>query len=49
MTETHSAAGSAQEGPTKLPAHEIVYQKLRSQILFGDLVPGQAVTIQGLV
>lgn len=32
----------------KQPAHELVYQKLRSQILFGDLVPGQSVTIQGL-
>lgn len=33
----------------KLPAHEKVYQQLRAQILFGDLRPGQAVTIQGLV
>ncbi|AXT28054.1 GntR family transcriptional regulator [Ruegeria sp. AD91A] len=32
----------------KQPAHEQVYQKLRSQILFGELVPGQPVTIQGL-
>ncbi len=31
-----------------LPAHEQVYQTLKSQILFGDLVPGQPVTIQGL-
>lgn len=30
------------------PAHETVYLRLREQILFGDLVPGQAVTIQGL-
>lgn len=35
--------------PTKLPVHEQVYQKLRAQILFGELAPGQAVTIQGLV
>lgn len=49
MTEANSAAVRAQEGAAKLPAHEIVYQKLRSQILFGELVPGQAVTIQGLV
>lgn len=33
---------------TKQPAHEQVYLKLREQILFGDLAPGQAVTIQGL-
>ncbi len=32
----------------KLPAHETVYRKLRDMILFGDLAPGQAVTIQGL-
>jgi DNA-binding GntR family transcriptional regulator len=32
----------------KLPAHEVVYRRLRSQILFGELAPGQAVTIQGL-
>ncbi|WP_254448017.1 GntR family transcriptional regulator [Ruegeria arenilitoris] len=32
----------------KQPAHEQVYQTLKAQILFGDLVPGQPVTIQGL-
>ncbi len=32
----------------KRPAHEQVYHTLKSQILFGDLVPGQPVTIQGL-
>ncbi|UAB88469.1 GntR family transcriptional regulator [Ruegeria sp. SCSIO 43209] len=32
----------------KRPAHEQVYRTLKSQILFGDLVPGQPVTIQGL-
>ncbi len=31
------------------PAHETVYRKLREAILFGELAPGQAVTIQGLV
>lgn len=30
------------------PVHEQVYQALRSQILFGEMTPGQAVTIQGL-
>ena len=30
------------------PAHEQVYQTLRSHILFGEIAPGQAVTIQGL-
>lgn len=32
----------------KVPAHELVYQQLRAQVLFGDMAPGQAVTIQGL-
>ncbi len=32
----------------KSPVHEQVYRTLKSQILFGDLVPGQPVTIQGL-
>ena len=30
------------------PTHERVYQTLRDMVLFGDFVPGQAVTIQGL-
>jgi DNA-binding GntR family transcriptional regulator len=33
----------------KLPAHEIVYRRIRDMVLFGELAPGQAVTIQGLV
>ncbi|MFV2002366.1 MAG: GntR family transcriptional regulator [Paracoccaceae bacterium] len=33
----------------KLPDHELVYRQIREMILFGELVPGQAVTIQGLV
>ena len=31
-----------------LPAHERVYRRLRTMVLFGELEPGQAVTIQGL-
>ena len=30
------------------PAHQSVYEQLRDLILFGELAPGQAVTIQGL-
>ena len=30
------------------PAHQIVYERIREMILFGDLAPGQPVTIQGL-
>jgi DNA-binding GntR family transcriptional regulator len=33
---------------TKVPSHEITYCRLRDMILFGQLTPGQAVTIQGL-
>lgn len=35
-------------GAARLPAHEVIYRQLRDQVLFGDLAPGQAVTIQGL-
>jgi DNA-binding GntR family transcriptional regulator len=34
--------------PRKVPTHEVVYGRLRDMVLFGDLAPGQAVTIQGL-
>jgi len=34
--------------PTNPPVHEQVYRTLREQILFGEMAPGQAVTIQGL-
>jgi len=34
---------------TNIPVHEVVYRKLRDLILFGEIAPGQAVTIQGLV
>ncbi len=33
----------------KVPDHEKAYRALREMILFGELKPGQAVTIQGLV
>ncbi len=32
----------------RLPAHELIYRRLRDLVLFGDLAPGQPVTIQGL-
>jgi len=34
--------------PVKTPAHQHVYEQLRALILYGDLAPGAAVTIQGL-
>lgn len=42
-------ANNPKAGAAKIPAHELVYQQLRARILFGDIAPGQAVTIQGLV
>lgn len=35
--------------PAKLPDHEMAYRALRDMVLYGELAPGQAVTIQGLV
>ena len=35
-------------GENQMPTHELIYRQLREQVLFGDLAPGQAVTIQGL-
>ena len=34
---------------TKRPEHQAIYLQIRNMILFGTLVPGQAVTIQGLI
>lgn len=36
------------DSPRKVPTHEITYCRLRDMILFGQLAPGQPVTIQGL-
>ncbi|WP_170383871.1 GntR family transcriptional regulator [Ruegeria atlantica] len=41
-------ASDSKSETEKKPAHEQVYQTLKAQIMFGDLVPGQPVTIQGL-
>tara|TARA_R110002049_G_scaffold44333_5_gene130138 strand:+ start:195607 stop:196308 length:702 start_codon:yes stop_codon:yes gene_type:complete len=47
--ETAGTAKSSDATPeVKTPAHQHVYERLRTLILFGDLAPGQAVTIQGL-
>ena len=32
----------------KIPEHQAIYGRVRDTILFGNLVPGQAITIQGL-
>lgn len=33
----------------KVPTHEVTYARLRDMILYGQLAPGQPVTIQGLI
>ncbi|MEM6565347.1 MAG: GntR family transcriptional regulator [Pseudomonadota bacterium] len=43
-----NAAQEGMLGAVKQPAHQSVYEGLRDQILFGELAPGQPVTIQGL-
>lgn len=42
-------ARSTEPNQFKLPAHVQVYRQLRDMLLCGDLAPGQAVTIQGLI
>lgn len=39
---------SSLEVATNPPAHEVIYRRLRDQILFGEIAPGQALTIQGV-
>ncbi|WP_323034801.1 GntR family transcriptional regulator [Pararhodobacter sp.] len=34
--------------PTKLPEHEATYRRLHDMMMFGDLAPGQKVTLQGI-
>lgn len=47
--ERPPATSPFRSDPTnKTPAHQHAYERLREMILFGDLAPGQAVTIQGL-
>ena len=43
----NAAEKSAPSAPA-LPVHETVYQALRARVLFGEMTPGQAVTIQGI-
>lgn len=50
VAEMNTTEPSSEQAPDKAnaPAHQLVYHRLREQILFGELAPGQAVTIQGL-
>jgi len=52
MTRNHPKRGISVPSTataTKPPEHQVVYERLRDMILCGELEPGQAVTIQGLV
>ncbi|MEM6939042.1 MAG: GntR family transcriptional regulator [Pseudomonadota bacterium] len=46
---TFPPADPAPSDGAKTAAHQQVYDRLRALILYGDLAPGQAVTIHGLV
>jgi DNA-binding GntR family transcriptional regulator len=48
MTTTAQKFSTTDGDLTRLPAHELIHRQLRDLVLFGDLAPGQAVTIQGL-
>ncbi|WP_246237249.1 GntR family transcriptional regulator [Halovulum dunhuangense] len=40
--------GEVERGDSRTPAHEQVYRRLRTRILHGILLPGQAMTIRGI-
>ena len=48
MMDGARKTGDPDAGGGRQPAHERVYRKLRELILFGEIAPGEAVTIQGL-
>lgn len=48
MNRPAGHVGNEAQGQVSPPAHQVIYQTLRDLILFGDLAPGQPVTIQGL-
>jgi DNA-binding GntR family transcriptional regulator len=48
MPQTGKITQETDTRPHRLPAHELIYRQIRNLVLFGDLEPGQAVTIQGL-
>lgn len=49
MNVIHHDTSAQKASAAKPPAHEVVYLQLRDLVLFGELAPGDAVTIQGLV
>lgn len=49
MTQVLIPSKTARLAPAKIPTHEVTYARLRDMILYGELAPGQPVTIQGLI
>lgn len=49
MSVLNSSSRPLAEAPSNPPLHQLVYEKIRDMILYGDLAPGQPVTIHGLV
>lgn len=47
MSEPKKTASTRQFGPDR-PEHETVYCRIRDMVLFGELKPGEAVTIHGM-
>ncbi|WP_435140259.1 GntR family transcriptional regulator [Pseudopelagicola sp. nBUS_19] len=48
LTTVHQTSKS-DENQRRIPVHQKVYTQLREAVLFGELAPGEAVTIQGLI
>lgn len=49
MAKGAKGAGLMADDLRKIPSHELTYTRLRDMILYGQLAPGQPVTIQGLI
>ncbi len=48
MNDLAQKSGAQSGAGAGLPAHQLIYTELRELILFGEIAPGEAVTIQGL-
>ncbi|SDO00187.1 DNA-binding transcriptional regulator, GntR family [Lutimaribacter pacificus] len=48
MNDLAQKTGAPNAGSAGTPAHQVIYGQLRELILFGEIAPGEAVTIQGL-
>jgi DNA-binding GntR family transcriptional regulator len=49
MSQMQIEAEAVKSLSAKVPSHEVTYALLRDMILYGELAPGQPVTIQGLI